>query len=111
MESKSRFYALEVMSRERAAVAKASFTISNSCAASALPLPGKKWNTGWPRPRNGRGVDCRVIINRLAQAGTRHRDRRYELSDPGCGQGMAVSEWSEVRALWYRFHQGRAVVQ
>ena len=38
-------------------------------AASALPLPGKKWNSGWPRRRNGRGFDSRLIINRLAQAG------------------------------------------
>lgn len=38
-------------------------------AASALPLPGKKWNSGWPRRRNGRSFDSRLIISRLAQAG------------------------------------------
>jgi hypothetical protein len=37
MYSKSQFHALEVMCRERAVVAR------------------RKWNTGLPKPKNGRG--------------------------------------------------------
>jgi hypothetical protein len=36
-------------------IRKASFTLLNSCAVSALPLQRRNWNTGLPRPKNGRG--------------------------------------------------------
>jgi hypothetical protein len=55
-------------------IRKAGFTLSKLCAVSVRDLPIKNRNTGWPRPKNGRGSDNLANSGSLAQAS--HQDLR-----------------------------------